>query len=251
VPTSRSATAPTLTPTSDVLFTPGSGSRTRCIVPTSPFHNPSVPGACYAALMLSDDLCLAAGLCGHLLTMMTYEEQVSARTDNDQSGDVIGTRTLWTGGVVTAVIVGGLTIAGFLLIEGILRYPLLGDRANAQLAPVTMVSYAVGAAVAALLATTAMHVLLMTTHRPQWFFAWLGGIGTAIAVLLPLTQHLPAALATATVNLGLGLTIIGLVRHTGAASARLRGVARADISPAYQLRRRIMSPHREKQTAIP
>jgi hypothetical protein len=182
------------------------------------------------------------------MSMMTYEEQVSARSDTD---DVIDTRTLWTGGVVTAVIMGGLTIVGFLLIEGILRYPLLGDRANAQVAHVTMVGYAAGAAVAALLATAAMHVLLMTTHRPQWFFAWLGGIGTAIAVLLPLTQHLPAPLATATVNLGLGLTIIGLVRHTAAASVRPRGVARADISPAHQLRRRLVSPHRQKQTAIP
>ena len=88
-------------------------------------------------------------------------------------------------------------------------------------------------------------------HRPEWFFVWLGGIGTAIAVLLPFTQHLPAALATATVNLGLGLTIIGLVRHTAAAGVRLRGVARAGIGPAHQLRRRIMSPHRQKQTAIP
>ena len=180
--------------------------------------------------------------------MMTYEEQVSARSG---TGEVIDTRTLWTGGVVTAIIVSGLTIVGFLLIEGILRYPLLDDRANAQVAQVTMVGYAIGAAVTALLVTAAMHILLVTTHRPQWFFAWLGGIGTAIAVLLPLTQHLPAALATATVNLGLGLTIIGLVRHTAAASVCTRGVARADISPAHQLRHRIMSPHRQKQTATP
>jgi hypothetical protein len=182
------------------------------------------------------------------MTMTTYEEQVSARCD---TGDVIDTRTLWTGGVVTAIIVGGLTIVGFLLIEGILRYPLLGDRANAQVTQVTMVGYAAGAAVAALLATAAIHVLLVTTHRPQWFFAWVGGIGTAIAVLLPLSQHLPGPLATATVNLGLGLTILGLVRHTAAASVRLRGVARADVRPAHQLRHRIMSPHRQKQTAVP
>jgi hypothetical protein len=217
-------------------------------VPTRAHPHPSVPAACYVALTSGDGLCLAGGFWGHLMTMMTYEERVSARSD---TGDVIDTRTLWTGGVVTAVIVGGLTIVGFLLIEGILRYPLLGDRANAQVAHVTMVGYAVGAAIAALLATAAMHVLLMTTHRPQWFFAWLGGIGTAIAVLLPLTQHLPAPLATATVNLGLGLTIVGMVRHTAAASVRARGVARADISPARQLRRRIMSPHRQKQTAMP
>ena len=85
------------------------------------------------------------------MTMMTYEEQASARSDNDQPGEVIDTRTLWTGGVVAAVIVGGLTIVGFLLIEGILRYPLLGDRVNVQVAHATMVGYAAGAAVAALL----------------------------------------------------------------------------------------------------
>lgn len=97
-------------------YTPGPGSRTRRTVPI-PVH-PTIhqfPGACYVALILSDGLCLAAGSCGHLMTMMTYEEQVSARSD---TGDVIDTRTLWTGGVVTAVIVGGLTIVGFLLIEG-------------------------------------------------------------------------------------------------------------------------------------
>jgi hypothetical protein len=184
------------------------------------------------------------------MAMMIFDEQVSTRSGNDRPGDVIDTRTLWTGGAVTAVIVGGLTIAGFLLIEGVLRYPLLGDRANAQVAHVTMVGYAAGAALAALLATAAMHVLLMTTHRPQWFFAWLGSIGTAIAVLLPLTQHLPAPLATATINLGLGLTIIGLVHHTTAASVRPRGLVRADTSPAHQLRRRTISHHRPKQTAI-
>ena len=184
------------------------------------------------------------------MTMMTYDEQVSVRSDNDQPGEVIDTRTLWMGGVITAVIVGGLTVVGFLLIEGILRYPLLGDHANAQVAHVTMVGYAVGAAVAALLASAAMQVLLVTTHRPQWFFAWLGGIGTAIAVLLPLAQHLPVPLATATVNLSLGLTIIGLVNHTTAASQRRRGVAHVDTSPAHQLRRR-MIPRRQKQTAIP
>lgn len=235
-------------PTSDAPITPRPGSRKRSTVPTPPHPTIHQFGTRYVALILGDGSCLAVGLCGHLMTMMTYEEQVSARCD---TVDVIDTRTLWTGGVVTAVIVGGLTIVGFLLIEGILRYPMLGDRANAQVTHVTMVGYAVGAAVTALLATAAMHVLLMTTHRPQWFFAWLGGIGTAIAVLLPLAQHLPAPLATATVNLGLGLTIIGLVRHTAAASVRSRGAVHADISPAHQLRRRIMSPHRQKQTAIP
>ena len=185
------------------------------------------------------------------MTMMTYEEQASARSDNDQPGEVIDTRTLWTGGVVAAVIVGGLTIVGFLLIEGILRYPLLGDRVNVQVAHATMVGYAAGAAVAALLATAAMHILLISTHRPRWFFAWLAGIGTAVAALLPLTEHLPVPLATATVNLGVGLTIIGLVHHTTAACLHPRGVAHADTNPAHRLRHRMISRYRQKLTAIP
>lgn len=77
-----------------------------------------------------------------------------------------------------------------------------------------------------LLATATMHFLLVTTPRPMWFFRWLTGVGPAIAVLVPLglTQELPARLATATVNLILGLTIIGLVRSTAAASLRSAGL---------------------------
>lgn len=90
----------------------------------------------------------------------------------------------------------------------------------------SMFGYAGGAALAVLLATAAMHFLLVTTPRPMWFFRWLAGVGTAIAVLLPLglTQELPAGLATATVNLILGLMIIGLVRSTAAASLRSSGL---------------------------
>jgi hypothetical protein len=67
-----------------------------------------------------------------------------------------------------------------------------GERGSGAVQPVSMLGYAAGAALAALLATAAMHVLLMTTPLPRWFFRWLGDTGTAIAVLLPLTENLPA-----------------------------------------------------------
>jgi hypothetical protein len=156
--------------------------------------------------------------------MSTFVEHLSARSDSDHPGGVVDARRLWTGGVVTAVIVGGLTIVGFLLVGGILHFPLLGDRGKGAMQQATMFGYALGAALAALLATAAMHVLLITTPRPKWFFRWLGGIGTAIAVLLPLTKNLSAPLATATINLALGLAIIGLVHSTTAASLRPRAL---------------------------
>jgi hypothetical protein len=154
--------------------------------------------------------------------MFTYREPFYARfgyarSGSDRSGGVVDGRKLWTSGVVTAVIVFGLTIAAFLLVR-MLNYPLLGIRGGGAVVYASMFGYAGGAALVALLATAAMRFLLLTTPRPRWFFGWLGGVGTAIAVLLPLalSQDLAGRLATATVNLALGLVIIGLVRSTAA-----------------------------------
>lgn len=89
----------------------------------------------------------------------------------------------------------------------------------------SMIGYAAGVMLAALLATAAMQFLLVTTRRPRWFLGWLA---PAITVLLPLglTQELPARLATATVILVRGrLAIIGLIRSSAAASLRSGGLA--------------------------
>ena len=171
------------------------------------------------------------GFVGIIRAMFAYREPSYARSDYARSGSdrpvIVDVRKLWTGGVVTAVIVCGLTIAAFLLVRGMLNLPLLGVRKGGAGVYASMFGYAGGAALAALLATAAMHSLLVTTPRPRWFFHWLGGVSTAIAVLLPLTlsQDLAARLATATVNLVLGLAIIALVRSTTAASLRLNSSA--------------------------
>jgi hypothetical protein len=169
------------------------------------------------------------GFVGIIRAMFTYREPFYARfgyarSGSDRSGGVVDERKLWTGGMVTAVIVFGLTIAAFLLVRGMLNYPLLGLRRGGAVVYASMFGYAGGAALVALLATAAMRFLLSTTPRPRWFFGWLGGVGTAIAVLLPLalSQDSAARLATAAVNLFLGLAIIGLV-HSTAASLRPNG----------------------------
>jgi len=164
-----------------------------------------------------------------------YARSGYARSVSDRSGGVVDLRKLWTGGVVAAVIVGGLAIAGFLLVHGMLHYPLRGVRGGGAVVYASMLGYAGGAALVALMATAAMHFLLVTTPRPRWFFRWLGGVGTAIAVLLPLalSQDLGARLATATVNLVLGLAIIALVLSTAAAS--LRPNRTAELSQTIQM----------------
>jgi Family of unknown function (DUF6069) len=152
-----------------------------------------------------------------IMSAMSYREPYLSRFGRD--GAVDG-RKLWTGGIVTAVIIFGLTIAGFLIVGGLLDYPVLGVGRGGAVVHATMFGYAAGAALAALLATAVMHFLLLTTPRPRYFFGWIGGVCTAIAVLMPLalSQNVCAGLATATVNLILGLAIIGLVRTTAGAS---------------------------------
>jgi hypothetical protein len=183
--------------------------------------------------------------------MLTYVKHLIAQSDSGHLGGAVDGRRLWTGGLVTALIVGGLAIVEFLLFSDILHYPLLGNRGSGAVAHTSMIGYAAGAALAALLATAAMHALLLTAPRPRWFFGWLGGIGTAIAVLLPLAQDLPAPLATATVNLVLGLATIGLVQSTTAASLRSRSVAHNGAIPRQPLRRRMIPHRRQGHIALP
>lgn len=176
------------------------------------------PGS-YIALDLCNDTCLTAAVAGHYKDMVTYPKRSSLRWGSYRVGGAVEVHRLWIGGVVAAVIVCGLAIVGFLVVCGMLNYPLLGIRDGAAGRHASMLGYAGGAALAALLATAAMHFLLVTTPRPRWFFEWLAGVGTAIMVLLPLglPEELPARVATAMVNLVLGLAIIGLIRNTAAA----------------------------------
>jgi hypothetical protein len=152
--------------------------------------------------------------------MSTYHEPYSAPSGSGQPGDVVDGRKLWTGGVITAVIVFGLAIAGCLFVRGILDFPILGIRPGGAVVHASMFGYASGAALVALLATAAAHILMLTAPRPEWYFGWIAGVGTAVAVLLPLVlpQDLTARLATATINLILGLAITRLVSGTADAS---------------------------------
>jgi hypothetical protein len=84
----------------------------------------------------------------------------------------------------------------------------------------------VATAVAALIATGLMHLLLVSTPRPVRFFAWFMVLATLIAVLLPfLTGAEPdAKLATAALNAALGITIGSLVSSVARSAVRVARV---------------------------
>ena len=94
------------------------------------------------------------GFVGIIRAMFSYREPfyarfAYARSGSDRPGGRVDRRKLWTGGVVTAVIVFGLTIAAFLFVRGMLNYPLLGIRRSGAVVYASMFGYAGGAALVA------------------------------------------------------------------------------------------------------
>lgn len=129
-------------------------------------------------------------------------------------------RRLWTGGTVTALIAAGFAVVGFLVVHGVLRMPVFGLNPGGTVVTPTMVGYAVAAALAAVLATGVMHLLLVATPRPLFYFSWIGALCTAILVLIPLgvRQSWYEVLPTAAIHLVVGIAITVIVRGTAAAS---------------------------------
>jgi hypothetical protein len=146
---------------------------------------------------------------------------------------LVDARRLWTGGVATAVVAIGITIVGFLIIRGLLHLPVLGIWPQGPVSHPSMTGYAGVAALSALLATGVMHLLLVSTPRPRFFFAWISVLCTAMWVILPLTvpDQLGVRLATAALNLVIGVTITVIIH--GMAAYASRGGGQLPPAPSY------------------
>jgi hypothetical protein len=128
---------------------------------------------------------------------------------------------LWAGGVATAVVAALVAIVGLLIARGICHVVVLEPRGGGIWGNASTATYALVAAVAALLATGLMQLLSLGVPAPSTFFTWIMLLITAIAVVVPLTLTVAvsAKAATAAINLVIGLAIT-LIVNTMAASAR-------------------------------
>ena len=126
---------------------------------------------------------------------------------------IVNVRALWAGGVASAVVAALVAVVGVLICEGVLDL----DMVPPPLLPIgrsLYVQYAVTSAVLALAATGLAHVLALTTPRPEAFFSWIVGLATVVGVVVPLASSgsWAASIATALVDLAIGLCILTLVR---------------------------------------
>jgi hypothetical protein len=130
---------------------------------------------------------------------------------------------LWPGGIATALVAALVALAGVLVCRWLFGIPLLAPKSDGAYGDAHTTGLVLLAAAAALVATGLVHLLLLGTPRPLTFFAWIIGLGTVLAVLVPFSTSAPltAKLATAVVDLVLGVAIGSLISGVAARSVRL------------------------------
>ncbi|WP_433829846.1 DUF6069 family protein [Actinoplanes sp. CA-015351] len=126
---------------------------------------------------------------------------------------VVNGGKLWAGGAATAAVAALIAVAGILLGRGLFDIDVLAPKGEGTWGDASTGWYALGAALAALVATGLAHVLIVTTPRPMRFFGWVVGLSTVVAVLAPFVTDadLPVRFYTAGLNLLLGIAIGSLV----------------------------------------
>lgn len=158
--------------------------------------------------------------------------------ESDQSWGAEPTRKvdagkLWAGGLATALVAAGVGVAGVLAIRGLLKIDILSG--GGQLINQAMLTVPIAAAVAALIATGLLHLLVVSTPRPKLFFNSIGAVVLVVMVLLVFLANagnLTDKVATSVLYLVIGLVILGLL--SGVARTAIRAVPPQAYRPPPQ-----------------
>ncbi len=115
-----------------------------------------------------------------------------------------------------------MALVGVLACRWLFSLSVLAPRQDGAYGDVRTTALILVAFVAALAATGLMHLLMLGTLRPRLFFGWIVALVTTIAAIFPFstTAPLDAKIATALVNLAIGVVIGALVSGVAARSVR-------------------------------
>lgn len=148
------------------------------------------------------------------------------RGGDPNSGQRLGVDAgrLWMGGLVTAVVAALVAVVGVLIARGLFDVPVLAPTREGALGDASTARLALLAAVAAVAATGLMHLLLVSTPRPFRFFTWIVSLLTLVAALAPFMTdaELDTKVATAAINLAIGVSIGSLISGAARSALRLR-----------------------------
>ncbi|MFI1996368.1 DUF6069 family protein [Actinoplanes sp. NPDC020271] len=137
---------------------------------------------------------------------------------------------LWAGGGATAAVAALIAVAGILLGRGIFDIDVLAPKGQGTWGDASTGWYALGAALAALVATGLVHVLILTTPRPMRFFGWVVALATISAMLAPFVTDASRAekFYTSGLNMIIGIAIGSLLSGVARSATRL---VRTDTRP--------------------
>jgi Family of unknown function (DUF6069) len=149
----------------------------------------------------------------------------SAPNSAGPPGRAVDAARLWTGGAATALIAALIAVVGVLIASGLFDVSVLGPTGDGSWGEVSMLWLAVMAALAALLATGLLHLLLLSTPQPRRFFSWIVGLTTAAAALIPFLAdaELAEQVASAAVATAIGGAIGSLLTGVASRATRVRG----------------------------
>jgi hypothetical protein len=138
------------------------------------------------------------------------------------SRPVVDARTLWAGGVATAIVAALVALVGVVVCRWLFNIALLSPKSQGTYGDAHTTTVVLVSAAAALLATGLLHLLLAATPRPLAFFNWIVGLVTLLLVLFPFSTSAPLSqkIATAVVALVIGFAIGSLLNAVGARSLR-------------------------------
>jgi hypothetical protein len=131
----------------------------------------------------------------------------------------------WAGAVATAIVAALIALVGILICRWTLNIPILAPAGDGAWGDAHTGEYALVAALVALVAAGLLYLLVLSTPNPGLFFRWIIGLVTLIAVVYPFSSGAPLdqKVATAAVNLVLGLAIASLLTATAARAIRRTG----------------------------
>ena len=156
-------------------------------------------------------------------------------TDPTRPAVILNAGRLWAGGVAAGIVAGLIAILGILVCRGVLDIPVLAPEGDGAWGDADTVTYAAGAALAALLATGLMHMLLLYTPRPYSFFGWVVTLATLAAAVAPfaVNAETESQVATAVINLLVGAAIGTLVSGSARGATRMNPIAggRRNVPP--------------------
>ncbi|MEI8412276.1 MULTISPECIES: DUF6069 family protein [unclassified Kribbella] len=136
--------------------------------------------------------------------------------------NAVASGRLWAGGAATAVVAGLIALVGILLARGVFDVPILAPKGEGTWGDADTAKYAVYCALAALVATGLLHLLLISTPRPLRFFGWIMTLATLAGALAPFAASgsTSSKIATGLINVAVGIAIGMLL--SGAARAAMR-----------------------------